>query len=411
VTGIPSPTTRVDIEALEAAVRHLESIDRPSASDGERQGAEWIAERLREEGCREVRVEEERAHGTYWWPLGILAALAGLAGFSRRRWVRAAVGAFAAAGIADDISGRRLWFRRAFLPHRPTWNVVAEAGDPDAERTVVLVAHHDAAQWSLIFHPGVAPWVDRHFPAALEKADTTVPVMFPVFGGPLLTALGGLTGRPRLRRAGLILSLGTAATMAEIGSRSTVPGANDNLTGVATILGVARALRDEPVAGLRVLLVSTGSEESFMEGMQAFARRHFPSLPVDRTHVIAIDTVGSGNLTLLEGEGMLVMKDYPDDFKDFVDAAARSAGVELQRGLRLRNATDGLIALKAGYPSVMIGSTNQYKLPSNYHWPSDVADNVDFGCVAEAVVTCEATVRALAAPGAPGSRPGSARSD
>ena len=386
----------VDRALLEDAVRHLEAIDRPSASDGERVAAEWIAARLREEGVREARVEEEPAHGTYWWPLGVLAALAGLAGLSGRRWLRTAAGAFAAAGIADDISGGRLWFRRRFLPQRSTWNMVAEAGDPDGERTVVVVAHHDAAHWSLIFHPGVAPWVDRHFPQALERSDTTAPVMFPVFGGPLLTALGGLTGRRWLRRAGLVLSLGTAATMAEIGSRSTVPGANDNLTGVATLLGVARALRERPMAGVRVLLVSTGSEESFMEGMQAFARRHFPALPTDRTHVVCVDTVGSGALTLLEGEGMLWMRDYPADFKDLATQAAAARGVTLGRGLRFRNATDGLIALRDGYPTVMLGSVNRYKLPSNYHWPTDIADNVDFACVADAVVTVDATVRALA---------------
>ena len=392
----PSTTARVDLEDLEAAVRHLESIDRPSASDGERRAAEWIADRLTQEGCRQVRVEEEQAHGTYWWPLGVLAAIAGVAGFSNSRLIRLVVGGAAAAGIADDISGGKLWFRRRFLPQRSTWNVVAEAGDPDARKTVVLVAHHDAAHWSLIFHPGVAPWVAEHFPGALERSDTTAPVMFPVFGGPLLTALGGLTGSRWLRRIGAVLSLGTAATMAEIGARSTVPGANDNLTGVATLLGVAQALRREPVAGLRVLLVSTGSEESFMEGMQAFAARHFPALPVADTHVICIDTVGSGALTLLEGEGMLVMRDYPEDFKALVARAADRAGVTLQRGLRFRNATDGLIALRAGYPSVMLGSTNQYKLPSNYHWPTDVADNVDFTCVGDAVLTCEETVRLLA---------------
>ena len=97
---------------------------------------------------------------------------------------------------------------------------------------------------------------------------------------------------------------------------------------------------------------------------------------------------------------MLVMRDYPEAFKDLVAQAADRVGVPLQRGLRFRNATDGLIALKAGYPSVMLGSTNRYKLPSNYHWPTDVADNVDFGCVGDAVRTCEETVRLLA-PDAP----------
>ncbi len=379
----------------EDAVRYLASFDRPSASDGERRGADWIAGRLRDEGCSAV-VEEERAHGTYWWPLGLMTLLAGLSGLIRSRALRLLAGGTMAAGIADDISGGRLWFRRAVLPQRPTWNVVAEAGDPAGERTVVLVAHHDAAHWSLLFAPHVPQFFGDRFPGALERSKTTPPVMFPVFGGPLLVALGGLTGSRRLRRAGAVVSLGAAATFAEIGSRSTVPGANDNLSGVATLLGVARLLRERPVPGLRVLLVSTGSEESFMEGMQAFARRHFASLPVDRTHVVCIDTVGSPTLMELEGEGMLRMRDYPGDFKDLVSDVAAEAGIPLVRGLRFRNATDGLIALKAGYPTVMLGSLNRYKVPDNYHWPTDTADNVDYGTVVGAIRVCDGVLRRLA---------------
>ncbi|HMS61645.1 MAG TPA: M28 family peptidase [Solirubrobacteraceae bacterium] len=377
-------------------VDHLASFDRPSASDGERRAAEWIAGRLRAEGARNVRVEEERAHGTYWWPLGLLALTGGLASFSGRRWVRLAAGAVAAAGIADDVSGGRLWFRRTVLPRHPTWNVVAEAGDPDAGRTVVVVAHHDAAHWSLLFAPHVPEFFARHFPGLLAKSDTTPPVMFPVVGGPLLVALSGLFGSRRLRRLGGLLSFGTAATMVEIGSRSTVPGANDNLTGVATVLGLARTLAARPVEGLRVLLVSTGSEESFMEGMQAFAARHFPSLPVDRTHVICVDTVGSPTLMQLEGEGMLVIRDYPAAFKDLVAAAADDAGVELIRGIRFRNATDGLIAMKAGYPTVMLGSMNEFKAPSNYHWPTDTAANVIHETVVDCIRVCDGAIRRLA---------------
>jgi len=369
---------------LESAVRHLASFERPSASEGERLAAERIAERLREEGCA-ARVEQERAHGTYWWPLGLLCGLAGLGALSGRRSAAFAAGALAAVAIADDVSGGRQWFRRRFLPSRATWNVVAEAGD------------RDAAHWSLLFAPKVPQVIGDRFPKLLEKSDVTPPVMFPVFGGPVLVALGAALGRPRVRAAGAILSLGAAATFAEIGSRSVVPGANDNLTGVATLLGVARRLRQDPVPGIRVLLVSTGAEESFMEGMQAFARRHFPRLPVDRTHVVCVDTVGSPELIQLEGEGMLRMRWYPDAFKDLVSECAKATGVHLRRGLRFRNATDGLIALRAGYPTVMLGSVNGYKLPDNYHWPTDTPDNVDFSTVMDAVRLCHAVVRRLSA--------------
>ena len=88
---------------------------------------------------------------------------------------------------------------------------------------------------------------------------------------------------------------------------------------------MARSLQERPVAGARVLLVSTGSEESFMEGMQAFARRHFHRLPRDRTLVVCVDTVGSPELVLLEGEGMLRMREYPEELKALVAGCAEEA--------------------------------------------------------------------------------------
>ncbi|HEV2753983.1 MAG TPA: M28 family peptidase [Solirubrobacteraceae bacterium] len=390
-----------DPQALEEAVRHLAGIERPSASPGEREAAEWIAARLRELGCT-ARVEEERAHGTYWWPLGLGAAAGAAGGLLARRGgplARLAGGALAAAGaaaIADDITGGRQWFRRRALPLHPTHNVVASAGDPSARCTLVIVAHHDAARTSLVFDPRPLRALADRFPDLYGRINTTPALMWPVFGGPALVALAALLGRRRALAVGTALSAGTVASMAEIGAHGTVPGANDNLTGVATLLGVAGALADDPVEGLRVLLVSTGSEESLMEGMQAFGRRHFASLPRESTHVLCVDTVGSPHLLMLEGEGMLRMNEYPPAFKALVRACADEANLELWSGLRFRNATDGLIALRAGYPTVMLGSCDRYKLPSNYHWPTDTADNVDFSTVRDAVVLCTAVARRLA---------------
>jgi hypothetical protein len=379
---------------LDEAVRHLASFERPSASEGERRAAEWIAARLREHGC-EARVERELAHGTYWWPLGLLCGLAGAAGLSGRRVPALLAGAFATAAIADDITGGRQWFRRRLLPTKATHNVVAQAGDRDATRTVVIVAHHDAAHTSVLFSPAPSAFVGDRLPGLLERTDTTPPLMWPVIGGPLLVAAGGLLGARTLRIAGTLLALGATASFAEIGSRGVVPGANDNLSGVATLIGLARRLDEEPVRGIRVVLVSTGSEESFMEGMQAYARRHFKDLPRDRTHVLCVDTVGSPELVMLEGEGMLRMNDYPEGFKALVAACADAAGVHLRRGLRFRNATDGLIALRAGYPTAMLGSVNRYKLPDNYHWHTDVPDNMDYSTTADAIKLCEAVIRKL----------------
>lgn len=136
-----------------------------------------------------------------------------------------------------------------------------------------------------------------------------------------------------------------------------------------------------------------------MEGMQAFARRHFASLPRDRTHVICVDTVGSPELVMLEGEGMLRMNDYHEAFRELVAQCAGRAGVHLRRGLRFRNATDALVALRAGYPTVTLGSVNRYKLPSNYHWPTDIPENVDYTTTSDAVALCREVVQNLAVRG------------
>jgi len=377
---------------IERVVRELAAYDRPSASEGERRAAGWLAAELRRAGCRDVRLEEERAHGGYWWPLGLLNAGSAAAALLGRR-AAAVVGSVAAAAVYDDVSGGKLWFRRGALPRRPTWNVVAEAGDPDADRMLVFIAHHDAAHSGLVFHPELPRIAMKRLPALHSKANQSVPIIWGVFLGPLLLALWGLLGRRLLLRAGAFFSLGATAVMVDIGARRAVPGANDNLSAVAVLVGLAAALRDRPVGGVRVILLSTGSEEAFMEGMQAFARRHFPSLPREGTEFLCVECVGSPRLCVVEGEGMLIMRRYPEEQRAALAEAGAEAGVELMRGLRTVAATDGLIPLRAGYRVCTLGGVDETKFPSNYHWPDDTPDNVSWESVERALAVCETFVR------------------
>jgi len=143
------------------------------------------------------------------------------------------------------------------------------------------------------------------------------------------------------------------------------------------------------------VLLATGSEESILEGMCAFARRHFPTLPRDRTHVIKIDTVGSPRLLVLEAEGMLGMWKYGTDFVALVHRCARELQITLVPKLRFRNATDGAVALKAGYQTITLASVDEYKTPSNYHWPTDTPENVDYDTVADAARLVNAVIGEL----------------
>jgi acetylornithine deacetylase/succinyl-diaminopimelate desuccinylase-like protein len=169
-----------DTDRLRTQLEELERIDRPSASEGERRAAEWLVERFSELGA-EARIEAEPAHGTYWWPLGIgaaLGALGGIAALRGRRLIGAALGAGAAAGMASDFPPGKRHLRR-FLPRRTTYNVVCELGAAETERTAVLIAHHDAAHSGLVFHPQLPDIADRL--GMIERSDTSPPPWRPAF--------------------------------------------------------------------------------------------------------------------------------------------------------------------------------------------------------------------------------------
>lgn len=379
---------------LRELLEELEQMHRPSASEGERRAAEWLVERFAEQGA-DARIEAEPAHGTYWWPLGIgagLGALGGLAALRGRRLLGAALGAIGAAGIADDFPPGKRRLRR-LLPKRTTYNVVCELGPADAERTVVIIAHHDAAHSGLVFHPALPEIANRL--GLVEGTDTSPPLMAPVVGGPILAALGAITGRRLLSRLGVFFGLGSAAAMADIGLRKTVPGANDNGTGVIALLALARRLAEEPPEGVRVILLSAGAEESFSEGIKAFGERHFPRLPRESTFFLAVDSIGSPHLLVLRGEGFLKMREYSPRALELMDGLAEELDIWLFPNLRLHNGTDGLEPLAAGYETASLCGCNDLKNPANYHWPNDLAENVDFGSVADGVRLIEAAVRRL----------------
>jgi len=385
---------RPDQDQLREWLEELERIYRPSASEGEREAAEWIVARFGEVGA-EARIEAETVHGTYWWPLGLgaaLGALGGWLGLRGRRLLGALLGFAGAAGIAADFPPGKRPLRR-LLPKRTSYNVVCELGPAEAERTIVLIAHHDAAHSGLIFHPQISKIADRL--GLIEGKDTSPMLMAPVVGGPLLAGLGALTGRRLLAKLGALCGLGTIAAMADIGRRETVPGANDNGTGVVALLALAKRLVEEPTTDVRVILLSVGSEESFSEGIKAFGERHFGELPRESTFFLCLESLGSPHLLVLRGEGFLKMREYPPRALALMDGLAEELGIWLYPNLRLHNGTDGLEPLAAGYETAALCACNELKQPAFYHWPNDIAANVEFDTVADGIRLGEAAIRRL----------------
>ena len=389
---------------LREVIEDLAALERGAGSPGEEVAAHRLHGYFERAGCSAV-VDEEQYDDGYaalhaaLSGVGVLAGLAAVSG--RVRGLAALAGVGAAAAIADDCANWSRFARRAAGVRRTTWNVVAETGDANADRTIVLLAHHDAAPTGAVFDDTAQRKANDLAPDVIEAIDTAVPMWWPVIAGPALAALGALTGRRGLAGAGLFLSAGSAASFADIARHRIVPGANDNLTGVAVLVSVAEAVQAKPVQGVRVVLASCGAEEVLQGGVYGFVERHLKPLDPGRTLVLNLDTLGSPRLIMLEGEGPVVMEDYcGPDFRDLIAEIAKGAGVELRRGMRARTSTDAVIPSHAGYPTATISSMTAWKGLSNYHKHTDIPENVEYATVESAATLAEAVVRELASPSA-----------
>ncbi len=383
-----------DLEAIARDVERLAALERSSSRPGERESATWLASRLSHIGAIEVRVEPYRYQGSYALAHGlhnaavlIAMAIGGRAG--------AALAGAASLSYEREVSGASQWVRR-LLPAGEGANVLARVPARGASRsTLVLLAHHDAANTGLFWHPRLSALGGaRHL--RRRRAD---PLMGPVELGLGLALVGSLapgsrTGRLARFGAGAILTLATAVDL-DIALGATVPGASDNATGVAVCLDLARALVAKPLPAADVLVVFTGSEEAGMGGMAAFLAAHGHALASREAFVLGLDTLGAGSPIICSGEGAMRERRYREADIELVEEAAREAGIEPPERWRIAAWTDPVLAVMRGIPAVSLLAMGPGYYP-HYHHPSDRPENVDWHSVAACAEIAAATIGAYA---------------
>jgi len=351
----------VNLERIRADVEALAAMTRDSAGAGERASADWLAQRLRDAGAR-VEIQPYRGAPTYAHHNALLAGAALAASFARAP-IRAATALAALATWELDASGRSRPLRR-LLPRGEGANVIARVpANGRAHRTLVVVAHHDAARTGVMWSPRMTQaGAKRHL--RRRRAD---PFAAPVAAALVATALG-------FRPARAVLAL-TLALQLDVARGPTVPGASDNATGVAAALELARAA---PLRGVDLVVVLPGCEESGMEGFAAA----LPNLALDpqTTLVLGLDTLGAGTPIVLSGEGAMLEHRYRAADLRVADEGAAIAGEPPPQRWRIGGWTDPLLALHAGLPALSLLSMGPGYFP-HYHHPTDTPANVDWASV------------------------------
>ena len=361
--------------AVRADVEALAGMDRASAREGERAAAAWGAQRLAAAGATAVRTQSFR-YPPGW---GLTQAVHMVAASAGRLPALAAL-----VSLQLDFSGRAQPLRRV-LPAGEGANVTAHVpARGEARTTVVLVAHHDAAQTGLLW--------SQPFADAGTKPDGRPPMTVLTEVGMAAMAVGPRRLRP-LARA--LLALGTFLSL-EVYRGPTVPGASDNATGVAAVIELARRLAADPLPHTDVRLVLTGCEEPGMGGMAAWMREQGGRLDPATTLVLGLDTLGAGEPMVATAEGPSWAVRYRPEDLVLADQGAAAVGQSAPRRYRLGGYTDPALARIAGLPAISMLSLRGNAF-NDYHLPSDTPEHVDWQSVDRCLQIAEATVRRWAA--------------
>lgn len=376
-TGTNSAPDGSVSDRLHHDVARLLEFDRRAATVGEYRSARCIADSLIAIGVKDVVLSTFRSHSSWVPPHLTHIAIGGLAAMIDHTAFRA-LGALATISYELEVSGRNQWIRRLIPAGRATSVNARIPANGESHRTLLIVAHHDAAHTGWMWQRSAvaaSQWLSRHTGRAVPSHAPTL----------LALALTALPTRAS-RFAGAAGLAASAALMVQSMCSRTTPGANDNATGVAVGLEVARRMTTNPLPNTTVLLVFPGGEEVGNTGIRHWLRQNRRQLDPEATLVINLDAVGSrGPLAIAHRESLT---------NPLSKTAARRAlqcatelGIEL-RTKAIPNATDAVGLTHAGLTTISLLS-DEHGWISHLHRISDTIDQIDWRTVGQAAALTE----------------------
>ncbi len=162
-----------------------------------------------------------------------------------------------------------------------------------------------------------------------------------------------------------------------------VPGAMDNLSGIAVISALGRAAARGADDGLRLLgsteivLLATSSEEAGLRGSRRFVQRHRARLERTPTYVINLDGIGDpAHMAFITRELWQGVR-HDDALISLGMDCAQQQGLEVKRIQLPVGGTDAASFAQAKIPSTTLICQDSTRLVPNYHTRLDTLENMD----------------------------------
>ena len=263
----------------------------------------------------------------------------------------------------------------SIMPRRLSRNVVGEIPSEDGKVGLVLVAHYDSARASLSFHPRMV----RGFRFSFQL------MVWAVFATAALT-VSNLILRVTLGYANLGVWIATLLTSCYLLVPVAVmlhrerymaytPGANDNASGVATMLALADKMSEEESLTPGVMFVATGAEEVGTVGMLEFVREHGER--IRDAMIINLDNLGRGHLCYIDCEGMLAPRRADPVLLWLAGKVVERKRLPVFRTSYRLLSTDATPALARGFRAMSVMAFDDDGTLPNWHWKTDTLENVN----------------------------------
>jgi hypothetical protein len=359
---------------------------------GERQAAEYLAGRLDDLGL-DAAIEGYKVSPHYYWVYfthTTLAILAGVATIWTRPawipWLMAGILAFITVSFWGDLT-TKFHLIRNIIPRYPSQNVVASIPKEGARKRIIVSAHIDAAKvGELVFNPKIDEAVAKFYK---EKFDSTPNVMMPILAcmvGMLAVAVvRGIfaSGAAMWIVTWIIQGICTlgllVATVSffDIGVGIYVPGACDNLSGIAACMSICEKVLAEPLENSELVFAAFGCEEAIMMGAVQYMKKHGRELDRDNTYFINLESIGYGTVRYGTSEGFVRVRPYSEELVSIARGLKESGEFSEIGTYDVRLGTDAMVPLVRGFKAISILGFNENNFVPNYHTPQDTPENMD----------------------------------
>jgi peptidase M28-like protein len=364
-----------------------------AGTDAERRAAQHLERRLGDIG-REATIEQTEVRPGYHLTHAIhaIVAVVGSVASVSTPVFGAALVLVATVLSFGDATGMFMLTRR-LTGWRASQNVISREDDEKAG-VLVLVAHYDAALTGAIFGRRLT---ERR--AALSGlVRRPIGLFDPFFWSMALILVCCLLRLPGLESIALtavqfvptVLLIVSIPLLVDAALSGVVPGANDNASGVATVLRLAERYGGS-LDHFDTWVLLTGAEEPFALGMRGFLKRHRRTLGKERSVFVNVDEVGAGTVRYTRREGLVIgsrshlqLLQICDDIAED-DEDARAFGA---RSLVSRTTGDGYVARSAGFPAITITCRNALDYTPEHHQPTDTPDRIEGDALERAYGFC-----------------------